>query len=268
MTFFTDNSTNIGTSPVGLVLVSLFLILYYSLVDTSNSNENMVKRVANFALWILFVIFLFLYGMSFIFGIDVIYALNNHTLISSLDGSKSNIALVDDDSSNTGYKPIVEVSDSVSKVPQVYHVPDNKYNFQEGKAICAAFNGRLASFKEIDEAYGKGADWCSYGWSEGQMALYPTQYERWNRLQTQKGHENDCGHPGINGGYMGNPANKYGVNCFGVKPLLKPNDEYAMSNALTSKNADEIVFDKHVEHWRKRIDDIVVAPFNPAKWSL
>ena len=38
-----------------------------------------------------------------------------------------------------------------------------------------------------------------------QMALYPTQKKTYNKLQTIKGHEHDCGRPGINGGYIANP---------------------------------------------------------------
>ena len=34
------------------------------------------------------------------------------------------------------------------------------------------------------------------------MALFPTQYKSWKKLQKQKGRENDCGRPGINGGYI------------------------------------------------------------------
>jgi hypothetical protein len=31
------------------------------------------------------------------------------------------------------------------------------------------------------------------------MALFPTQKETWDKLQKIKGHEHDCGRPGING---------------------------------------------------------------------
>ena len=27
----------------------------------------------------------------------------------------------------------------------------------------------------IIEAYKKGAEWCNYGWTQGQLATYPTQ---------------------------------------------------------------------------------------------
>ena len=50
------------------------------------------------------------------------------------------------------------------------------------------------------------------------MAYFPTQYDKWKKLQTIKGHENDCGRPGINGGFIDNPNVRFGINCFGYKP--------------------------------------------------
>ena len=31
---------------------------------------------------------------------------------------------------------------------QVYHIPNNKYNYLDGKAICKAYGGRLAKYDE------------------------------------------------------------------------------------------------------------------------
>ena len=52
------------------------------------------------------------------------------------------------------------------------------------------------------------------------MALYPTQYSEWKRLQDSGVDEDlkkSCGRPGLNGGYFDNPNLKFGVNCYGVK---------------------------------------------------
>ena len=112
------------------------------------------------------------------------------------------------------------LGNNLVKKKEVFHIPDNKYNYENSKAMCKAYGNRLANYKEIENAYQNGADWCSYGWSEDQMALFPTQMERWERLQKIEGHENDCGRPGINGGYMKNTSLKYGVNCYGKKPKI------------------------------------------------
>jgi hypothetical protein len=62
---------------------------------------------------------------------------------------------------------------------QVFNIPGNYYNYEDAKAICDAYGARLASYNEMEEAYNKGAEWCSYGWSDNQMALFPTQKDTW-----------------------------------------------------------------------------------------
>ena len=47
-----------------------------------------------------------------------------------------------------------------------------QYNYEEAKAICKAYDSELATYDQIEDAYNKGANWCSYGWSEGQLALF------------------------------------------------------------------------------------------------
>jgi hypothetical protein len=51
-------------------------------------------------------------------------------------------------------------------------------------------------------------------------------------LQGIKGHEHDCGRPGINGGYFDNPEMRFGVNCFGAKP----NENEADARNIMSQN--------------------------------
>ena len=135
--------------------------------------------------------------------------------------------------------------------------------------MCKAYGGRLATYKEIDKAYDKGADWCSFGWSDGQMALYPTQYDKWEKLQTIKGHEHDCGRPGINGGFIDNKAVRFGINCFGYKPKITENESQLMAETpLYPVTNKEIAFDKKVDYWRDKLPEILVAPFNYNNWSI
>ena len=54
---------------------------------------------------------------------------------------------------------------------EVFHVPNNIYNYEEAKAICKAYDSELATYDQIEDAYNKGANWCSYGWSEGQLSF-------------------------------------------------------------------------------------------------
>ena len=49
------------------------------------------------------------------------------------------------------------------------------YTYDDSDAICKAYGAELASYYDVETAYEDGAEWCSYGWSKNQLALYPTQ---------------------------------------------------------------------------------------------
>ena len=100
------------------------------------------------------------------------------------------------------------------------------------------------------------------------MALFPTQKNTFNELQKIKGHEHDCGRPGVNGGYIGNPNVKFGVNCFGYKPSITSEEEEMMQNTSPyPKTEKDILLEKKVDYWKNKIDDILVSPFNYNSWS-
>ena len=101
------------------------------------------------------------------------------------------------------------------------------------------------------------------------MALFPTQTEKWEKLQEIEGHENDCGRPGINGGYIDNPNVQYGVNCYGFKTPITPEEAQLMAEtSLYPKTQKELDFEKKVEYWKTKIPDILLAPFNHNNWSI
>jgi hypothetical protein len=102
--------------------------------------------------------------------------------------------------------------------PEVYHISENKYDYASAVGICKKMGGRIATLDEMIGAYKKGANWCNYGWSANQMALYPIQKEYWQKLQGDKRRKYECGAPGLNGGYFSNTHYKFGINCVGVKP--------------------------------------------------
>ena len=77
----------------------------------------------------------------------------------------------------------------------------------------------LANINEVIDSFKKGANWCSYGWSEGQMALFPTQKDFWEKLQGDSMRKHECGVPGVNGGYFENKNYHFGANCYGEKTL-------------------------------------------------
>jgi len=143
---------------------------------------------------------------------------------------------------------------------QVFHLRDNIYNYDEAKAACKAYNSRLATLDEVKDSFTNGANWCSYGWSDKQLALYPTQPEYWKKLQENSSTARQCGTPGVNGGYFSNKSLEFGVNCYGNKPG-KPKDEPKM-NMLTDT---ELL----AENYKLLIDSgqIKVSPFSETTWN-
>lgn len=163
--------------------------------------------------------------------------------------------------------------DNISTIPslnkkQVFHVTDNVYTFPNAKNVCKAFGAELASFNQLEETYRSGGEWCGYGWSKNLLALYPTQKDTYNKLQNIPGHEHDCGRPGINGGFIANPNVKFGVNCYGKKPEISPEEANAMESAnLFPKTMEEINSDKKVKKYENNIGNILLSPFNHQSWS-
>ena len=156
----------------------------------------------------------------------------------------------------------------IVRAKQVFNIPGNNYNYDNAKALCAAYGARLATLSEVENSYKKGGEWCNYGWSDGQMALYPTQQKTYDKYQTIPGHEHDCGRPGVNGGYMENKELTFGVNCYGYKPQINGNESYTMQyDSPFPKSEEEKASQANVNNWKNRINDILVSPFNHESWS-
>ena len=101
------------------------------------------------------------------------------------------------------------------------------------------------------------------------MALFPTQESKWNNLQEIEGHEHDCGRPGINGGFIDNPNVKFGVNCYGIKPNITPDEIKRMENSVIyQKTNKEIRFDELVDEWKQKLPNILLSPFNTDNWNM
>jgi hypothetical protein len=146
---------------------------------------------------------------------------------------------------------------------EVFYISGNNYTYDDAPAVCAAYGADLASYDQLMEAYSSGAEWCGYGWSKGGMALFPTQDSTWSLLQGEADttKRTGCGRPGVNGGYF-DPATKFGVNCYGIKPGNK-----GTKFPLPIPGSDPNEFNKSVDKFKSMINKMVVSPFNRVGWS-
>lgn len=139
---------------------------------------------------------------------------------------------------------------------EVFYVSDNTFTYDEAESVCKAYGAQLATYDDVEKAYRDGGEWCGYGWSAGGMALFPTQQDSWKKLQESGDPEKakSCGRVGINGGYFDKKM-KFGVNCYGKKPAMKPG---SMEKAKTDENVEKI---------KKMLGTLVVDPFDKLRWS-
>ena len=108
-------------------------------------------------LWGVFILLLLLNGMSYIFNMDITASIKN------LFSQTPEIDIVVDPEDIAGDKTTTPTPVPELKIKkQVFHIPDNKYNYENSKAICQAYGGRLATWKELSDAYDKGADCLLY----------------------------------------------------------------------------------------------------------
>jgi hypothetical protein len=147
---------------------------------------------------------------------------------------------------------------------EVFYVGGNDYVYDEAAAVCAAYDADLASYDQVNTAYGAGAEWCGYGWTQGGMALFPTQDKTWQALQAEMdmNKRTGCGRPGVNGGYF-DPANKFGVNCYGVKPKGPTDKKFP----IPIPPSDPAIFRTMVDKFKGLLTNINISAFNRSGWS-
>ena len=276
-----DYLNGILSNPSIIVIIVIVLVVYISIFfslgesDSSGSSSSSFnlfsssssdtsetgagsKTISIFIISI-FLVLMLINGLQYFFGVDIIAKIKN-----IFTGNPEVDITIDPSAALSSSSAVPEIV----RAPQVFNIPGYKYVYPDAKALCAAYGSRLATYKEIEDSYEEGAEWCNYGWSEGQMALFPTQQKTFDKLQTIKGHENDCGRPGINGGYMANPKIKFGVNCYGYKPRMTPTEEELMETMpIYPKTMEDIAIENRVSYWKNKLAEILVSPFNHNSWS-
>ena len=263
-----DSINNLLSNPSVIIIIVIVLILYIILFmslgnssspppsdPVSNSGSGMITII----LVAFFVVLIIINGLQYFFGVDIIAKIKN-----LFTGSPEIDITVDTSRADAAKNDVPQIL----LRPQVFNIPENNFVYPDAKALCSAYGARLATYEEVEESYRDGGEWCNYGWSEGQMALFPTQQKTFDELQKIEGHENDCGRPGVNGGYIANPALKFGVNCYGYKPRMTSTEEELMATEpLYPKTLKDQAMENRVNYWKDKLSEVLVSPFNQNTWS-
>ena len=147
------------------------------------------------------------------------------------------------------------------RLEEVYNIGNNIYTYDEANSVCNTLNAKLATHDQVVNAYKNGAEWCNYGWSSGQNALFPIQKATWEKIQTRPDdYKNECGDKyGVNGGFFENSELKFGANCYGIKPEGGVAEDYRISSYK------EPGVDNKLN--REDIAKLGIKPFNENRWS-
>ena len=260
------------TTPFSFIIFILifYTIIYVLQIPMTSDTKPFTIGVIESTLFIVLICVFIINFFKYVFGIslmNLMFGANNELvkLWNKLPDDDS-VDSVKDNSGNV----VVPVLDTPKE--EVFHISNNLYTYDDSVAICSAFDSKLATYDQIEQAYNNGSEWKGYGWSAGQMILFPTQKDTWNELQKIKGHENDAGRPGINGGFISNNQMLFGVNCFGIKEKSTVADlnrlKHSNIEPIKPKTIQDEIIDAKVKYWKENKDQmLILSSFNKDKWS-
>lgn len=262
-----NNLNSLMLNPTVFIIVGIIIIVFFVFflglgsgngsVNGAEGQSGNGQQFLGIIVIAILIVLIILNAFQYFFSIDITAYLKNFFT------SKPEVDIIVDQS-NYEPAPLPEIKFR----KQVYNIPGNYYTYDNAKALCTAYGSELATYEQIEKTYKNGGEWCNYGWSADQLALFPTQQATYNHLQKTPGHEHDCGRPGINGGYIANPEIKFGVNCYGYKPKINEEEEDLMKITTPyQETVQDIAFQKRVDFWKNQVDNILVSPFNYNMWS-
>jgi len=257
-------------NPLILIVLTIVIVLYYivfkylgsagvEVPDITTRESGGIKAI-EIIMWALFIFLILVNGLQYFFSLDIKTTIKN--IFSEVP--EIEIEVTDD----TPVAPSAPTVPEIMIEKQVFNIPDNIFTYNDAEALCAAYDAKLATYKQIEKAYNRGAEWCNYGWSDGQMIFYPTQQDTYDNLQNIEGHKHDCGRPGINGGFIKDTQALFGVNCYGHKPEITSAEAATLGTGpgypLTLR---EELFNDKVAIFRDILPEVLVSPFNNNNWS-
>jgi len=265
-----DSITRFIDKPSSILITILFLIVFYIVVylfriPMSNDTKPLfVSLIENIA-WLCFIIIAIIDFFQYVLGVPIKTFLKN--LWNNMPDDVATKKVVD--SSNNKVNTVDSSNNVVAAHDEVFNISNNLYTYDDAQAICTAYGAKMATYDQMEDAYNKGAEWCNYGWSDGQMIFFPTQKSTWEALQKDPKRKNNCGRPGVNGGYIANPYVKFGVNCFGKKPKPSDADLARMHATETVPKTDaDVALDAKVKYWKDHAADLLkINSYNKKQWS-
>jgi hypothetical protein len=238
---------------------------------SDDTKPLFVSLIENLA-WLCFIIIAIIDFFQYVLGVPIKTFLKN--LWNNMPDDVATKKVVDSsnnivDSSNNKVNTVDSSNNVVVPADEVFNISNNLYTYDDAQAICTAYGAKMATYDQMEDAYNKGAEWCNYGWSDGQMIFFPTQKSTWEALQKDPKRKNNCGRPGVNGGYIANPYVKFGVNCFGKKPKPSDADLARMHATETVPKTDaDVALDAKVKYWKDHAADLLkINSYNKKQWS-
>jgi len=279
--YFKKDMTSFGAIIIQMISITIFYaIVFVFRVPMERDNKPITVSLIETTMWLYLIIQLFSLFFKYALGASLYDVLSNYYNWDKLPdyapvppkpfyGNVKTYGNVTTTGNTTVFGNVM-LSQPVQK-DEVFNISNNLYTYDDAQAICKAYGAKLANYDQIEDSYKKGAEWCNYGWSANQMAFFPTQKSTWSALQETDNNKNDCGRPGVNGGFFGNPYLKFGVNCFGKKPNPS-DDELArmkqLNDKIYPKKPKDSVIDRKVEFWKENADKLLVLnSFNKNDWS-
>ena len=275
---WTETWLNDPWSLFGLIWFTIifFLMVYLLKVPMDKDVKPVLVHLVEHKIWIIYATFAIIFFFKYILQIPIVTLLFNNGLVNYFKNvppfSSDSPGIFEDieqdiygtSTSTTTQDTVLTSAPSPANcepVDQVFNVSNNVYTYEEAQKVCTAFDASLASYDQIETSYKNGGEWCNYGWSEGQMAYFPTQKGTWEKLQNNPNTKHACGRPGINGGFIDNPYIKFGANCYGKKPPKpsgwEPSNYYEQCDVT---NPEE-------EEMEKMRNQAKLNSFNNKKWS-
>ena len=262
-------------------IVVFYIVAYLFRIPMDSMTKPIFMTIIESGSWLVLVVLLFINFFKYILNIPL------NGLVPSLKPTDKPLQMDDvelekkkdakdekdekDEKDAKDTKCEKDTKDATDPDAEVFNVANNLYTYEDARAVCKAYNAELATYEQVEDAYNKGAEWCNYGWSEDQLALFPTQKKTWSTLQKTDKHKNDCGRPGVNGGYIANPYVRFGVNCFGKKPEPTDADLVRLNskqNQLYPKTTADIALENKVDYWKQNADKVLqLNSYSTTSWN-